>query len=134
MALAPPLPRSRATPLRRRAPVAAVFCATGVAHFLSPDPFVAIVPDWLPAPLLLTHLSGAAEIAGGVGMLAGRRAPWAGAWLVATLLAVFPANVDMALRAQEFPQFPDAALWLRLPLQGVLIGWVAWASGLVGRR
>ena len=50
---------------------------------------------------------------------------WAMASHVAlsTLLAIFPANVEMAVHAERFKQFPPAALWGRLPLQGVLIAW-----------
>ena len=47
--------------------------------------------------------------------------------LIATLLAVFPANVEMAVHAERFKQFPERPLWARLPLQGVLIAW-AWLT------
>jgi uncharacterized membrane protein len=67
-----------------------------------------------------------AEVAGGVGLMtrSGRR--FAGWWLIATLIAVFPANIHMALNPDDFPEVPggSAVLWARLPLQAVLIAWV----------
>ena len=107
-----------------RAPLAALFIGTGTLHFTSPDPFVSIVPDALPAPRALVHASGAAELLGGLGLLHSRTVRPAGWWLIATLLAVFPANVGMALAPERHAGIPEWALWARLPLQGVLIAWV----------
>jgi uncharacterized membrane protein len=100
----------------------AFFLAAGTLHFLKPKPYVAIVPDALPRKREIVYASGVAEIAGGAGVLAGRRA--AGWWLIATLVAVFPANVNMAVNADRFRRVPPALLWLRLPVQGLLIAWV----------
>ncbi len=80
------------------------------------------MPRYLPAHRELVYASGLAEMAGGAGVLAGRRvAAW---WLIATLLAIFPANVEMALRAERFRRIPEPLLWARLPVQGALIAWV----------
>jgi len=108
----------------QRAPLAAVFVTSGVLHFTTPDTFTAIVPDALPAPEALVHASGMAEIAGGLGVLSATTARWAGWWLILTLVAVFPANVDMALHPERHPGLPHALLWARLPLQAALIWWV----------
>lgn len=108
----------------RRAPLAALFVTTGALHFLTPEPFVSIVPEALPAPLALVYASGVAEIAGGLGLLSRRTARPAGWWLIATLLAVFPANIGMALNPERHPGIPEALLWVRLPLQAVLILWI----------
>jgi len=100
--------------------------AIGALHFLNPAPFVRIIPAWLPAPLVLVYVSGLFEIFGGAGLLlkATRRAA---AWgLIALYIAVFPANVNMAvhhLSLDDGPPPPSWLLWLRLPLQAVLIGW-----------
>jgi uncharacterized membrane protein len=45
------------------------------------------------------------------------------------LVAVFPANVHMALNPQLFPDIPPVALWLRLPFQAVFIAWAYWFTG-----
>ncbi|WP_412068346.1 DoxX family protein [Rubrivirga sp. IMCC43871] len=117
--------------------LAVLFVGAGVAHFVRPRMFEAIVPRWLPAWLpsarTLVVVSGVAEIAGGVGLLIpGLRA--AAAWgLAALLVAVFPANVEMA---RDWPRFaslaPRWALVARLPLQAVLIAAVLWAAGVWG--
>lgn len=112
-----------------RAALAALFAGAGALHFARPRTFEAIVPPALPEPRALVYASGAAEVAGGLGLLvpATRRA--AGWGLVALLLAVFPANVHMAREAGRFRRVAPAwALWARLPLQFVLIAAVRWAS------
>ncbi len=88
-----------------------------------------IVPPFLPAPFTLVYLSGFFEIAGGLGLLSGV-ARLAAYGLIALLVAVFPANVYMALepaRAGAAAVSP-LLLWLRLPLQVVLIGWLLWST------
>ena len=112
---------------RARLLLGATFITTGVLHFMRPRVFEAIVPDYLPAHRELVYASGAAELAGGVGVLHPATRRVAGWWLIATLVAIFPANVEMAVHAERFKQFPRAALWARLPVQGVLIAW-AWLT------
>lgn len=102
----------------------AFFLFAGAMHFLKPRPYVAIVPDALPRKRELVFASGVAELAGGAGVLVPRTRRLAGWWLIATLLAIFPANVNMAVNAERFPLVPEQLLWVRLPLQGALIAWV----------
>ena len=111
--------------------LAAAFVGAGVMHFVRPRVFEAIVPPSLPAPRALVLVSGAAEIAGGVGLLVGPLRWAAGVGLVLLLVAVFPANLYMARQPERFRGLAPAwALWARLPLQGVLIALVAWAAGV----
>jgi uncharacterized membrane protein len=107
-----------------------VFVLAGLLHFTRPRPYVAIMPDYLPAHRELVFASGLAEAAGGAGLLSAspRVRRWAGRWLVATLVAVFPANLHMALNAHRYRAIPKAALWARLPLQLVFIRWVLAAA------
>jgi uncharacterized membrane protein len=102
------------------------FVLAGVMHFVKPRAYKAIVPPYLPAPEALVYASGVAEIAGGVGLMVPSVRRPAGWWLIATLLAVFPANLHMALNPEQFPKVPGggAALWARLPLQLGFVGWV----------
>jgi uncharacterized membrane protein len=102
----------------------AFFLIAGSLHFLRPKPYVAIVPDALPRKREIVFASGVAELAGGAGVLVPSTRRLAGWWLIATLLAIFPANVNMAVNAERFPVVPEPLLWVRLPLQGVLIAWV----------
>jgi uncharacterized membrane protein len=98
------------------------FLVTGALHFLRPRMYQAIMPRYMPAHRELVYASGVAEMAGGAGVLAGKRG--AGWWLIATLVAIFPANVEMAVHAERFRRVPEPLLWARLPVQGVLIAWV----------
>ena len=72
------------------------------------------MPDYLPAHHELVLASGAAEIGGALGVIAPRTRRAAGLWLAATLVAVFPANLHMALHAERYPGFAPALLWGRL--------------------
>jgi uncharacterized membrane protein len=102
----------------------AFFLVAGLMHFLKPKPYVAIVPDALPRKRELVYVSGVAELAGAAGVLPDRTRRAAGWWLIATLIAVFPANVNMAVNADRFRSVPEPLLWARLPVQGLLIAWV----------
>ena len=77
--------------------------------------------------VLLVAISGACEILGGLGLLVPATRRWAAWGLVALFVAVFPANVNMAIHRLPFGKFPVPgwALWARLPLQAVLVAW-AW--------
>ncbi len=112
---------------RARLALATLFVTAGLAHFIAPRFFIEIVPPALPNPPLLVALSGMAEIAGGIGLLvpALRRAAAVG--LILLLVAVFPANIQMLRRwlAEGGGGWYELALWLRLPLQALLIWWVA---------
>jgi uncharacterized membrane protein len=110
-----------------RALLGLTFICTGLLHFVKPRMYRAIMPGYLPAHRELVFASGVAEVVGGVGVLHPRTRRAAGWWLIATLLAVFPANVEMAVHAERFKRFPPAALWARLPVQGVLIA-CAWLT------
>jgi uncharacterized membrane protein len=104
-----------------------LYIAAGTLHFLLTRRYVAIMPPYLPAPRALVLISGAAEIAGGIGVLAPipavrRSAAWG---LIALLIAVIPANIYMVSDHQRFPNIPLWVLVLRLPLQLPLIYW-AW--------
>jgi uncharacterized membrane protein len=97
----------------------------GLNHFLSPDVYVGMMPAVLPAPLALVYISGIAEMAGGLGLLPRRTRKLAAWGLIALLIAVFPANLNMALNGLPLGErtVPQWALWARLPLQLVLIAW-----------
>jgi uncharacterized membrane protein len=102
-----------------------VFVVAGALHFAMPRPYEAIVPPWLPRHRELVYASGVAEMVGGAGLMTPLRRP-AGWWLIATLVAVFPANLHMALHPEQFPKVPGgrAGLYARLPFQAVFIAWV----------
>ncbi len=108
-----------------------IFIFTGTMHFVIPRTYASIVPDYLPAHRALVYASGIAEIAGGAAVLHPRTRTAGSWWSIATLLAVFPANVHMALHPERYPEVPGgrSALLARLPLQAVFIAWARAAAG-----
>ena len=101
----------------------AAFILAGANHFINPDFYLKMMPPFLPAHLFLIYLSGVFEIALGVLLLVPRFSRFAAFGLILLLIAVFPANVYMAANAQLFSEFSPTALYARLPLQFLLIGW-----------
>jgi len=102
--------------------------AIGIFHFLRPEDFVRIVPAFFPMPRVLVYVSGFFEILGGIGLLV-PRTRWAAAiGLIALYIAVFPANVNMAVNDIQPVSYviPNLALWIRLPFQLAFIALAWW--------
>jgi uncharacterized membrane protein len=108
---------------------APVFVFAGILHFVIPRTYESIVPDWLPAPRALVYASGVAEIAAGAALMHSRTRRLGGLLSIATLVAVFPANVHMALNPGRY-RVPGGrlALYLRLPVQALFIAWARAAA------
>lgn len=104
--------------------LAVFFIAIGCDHFLRPNFYVGIMPHYLPAHLELVYLSGLFEILGGVTVLIGALRRWVGVALMVLLVAVYPANVHMAMHPELFPELDIGALYARLALQFVFLYWV----------
>jgi uncharacterized membrane protein len=107
--------------------LAVFFVVAGSLHFLFPRPYLRMMPPFLPWPQTLVWISGAAEIVGGVGLLLPHWRRFAAYGLVLLLIAVFPANVYMAVAHVPFSGLLGQSWfqWLRLPLQIPVILW-AW--------
>ena len=103
--------------------LAILFVVAGVNHFLHTDFYVSIMPPYLPWHLELVYISGVAEMSLGLLLLLRQWSVYAAWGLIALLIAVFPANIHMALHPELYPTLPTSGLWLRLPLQGVLMWW-----------
>jgi uncharacterized membrane protein len=99
------------------------FALAGLYHFINPEFYLRMMPPYLPWHLFLVYLSGFFEAALGLLLLVPKYTRYAAWGLIALLFAVFPANVNMALNPQLFPDITPVALWLRLPLQALLIAW-----------
>lgn len=107
-----------------------LFIFAGIMHFVIPRTYESIVPEYLPAHREIVYASGVAEALSGAALLyprTRRLGMWAA---IATLIAVFPANVHMALNPDRYPDVPGGAvaLWARLPFQLLFIAW-AYAAG-----
>ena len=120
---------SRSGRRRLRAICGPVFVVAGALHFVRPSVYASIVPDYLPAHRELVYASGVAEALGGALLLRPRTRAMGGRLLVATLVAVVPANVWMARHPERY-RVPGgrATLIARLPLQAVFIAWVRSAA------
>ncbi|MGH2905696.1 MAG: DoxX family protein [Solirubrobacterales bacterium] len=94
-----------------------MYIVSGILHFVIEKFYTSIVPPKFPNPKALVYISGVAEIAGGIGVFIPRTRRLAGKGLIALLIAVFPANVNMALNPDKFNRFTPVQLWGRLPLQ-----------------
>lgn len=106
--------------------LAVFFVVAGLNHFINPAFYIRIMPPYLPWHHFLVYLSGFFEIALGI-LLTFRSHTGMASWgLIALLIAVFPANVHMAMNPQLYPAINPIALWLRLPLQAVFIAWAYW--------
>jgi uncharacterized membrane protein len=114
---------------RSQRALAAFFTTTGVLHFVIPRSYEAMMPPSLPAHREAVAVSGIAEIVGAAAVLPPSTRRFARWWLLALLVAVFPANVHMALnpeqvRGLDLDKVPRWALWARLPLQPLAMLWV----------
>ena len=108
--------------------LAAFFVVAGANHFVKPDFYVGIMPPYLPAHLELVYLSGFFEILGGLGVLVPKTRVVAGRGLILLLMAVYPANIHMALHPELFPTIPVFALYARMPAQVFFVAWAYWAT------
>ena len=108
--------------------LAAFFVAAGTSHFVMPDLYVGIMPPYLSAQIELVYLSGLFEILGGIAVLFPKirtRTAWG---LILLLVAIYPANIHMALHPDLFPEISAIALYARLPFQFLFVAWAYWAS------
>ena len=103
-----------------------LFILAGLNHFRDANFYMKMMPPYLPWHSELVAISGVAEIALGAMLLFQRWAALAGWGLIALLIAVFPANLHMATHAELYPSISPMALWIRLPIQAVLIAWAYW--------
>ena len=109
--------------------MAAFYIFAGVYHFRAPEFYTAIMPPYLPWHLELVYLSGVAEILCGVGLLIPRTRVLAAWATIALLVAVFPANVHVALNNVVMPGRTEGLgiwNWVRLPFQFLFIAWAWW--------
>ncbi|WP_112182446.1 DoxX family protein [Paraliobacillus zengyii] len=103
---------------------ALLFLIAGIGHFLMADFFLSALPEWTPFPYTVIYLSGMVEILLALFLLYPNTRRKTGVLATVFLLLVFPVNIYMALTAEQYTSIPSLALWIRLPIQFVLIWWV----------
>ncbi len=114
--------------------LALAFVIAGANHFRTPGIYFSMMPPWLPAPEVVNVISGAAEIAGGLGLLIPMLRNAAGIGLILLMLAVFPANLYVALNGWPEMDLPRWVLFARLPFQLVFIAWIVFSCPGLFRR
>jgi uncharacterized membrane protein len=116
--------------------VAGFYVFAGVSHFVKTASYLKIMPPDVPWPQTMVYLSGAAEIAGGLGLLPRLFRGWAASGLISLLVAVFPANIYMAANHVQVTStpLPGWLLWTRLPVQLLLIWWLVYVCGATTRN
>jgi uncharacterized membrane protein len=100
-----------------------LFILGGIAHFTKTGFYLAMMPNYLPFHLELVYISGVIEFILGITLLIPKLSRFAGTGLVLVLLAVFPANLNMYLNADQFPDMSETSLLIRLPIQLALLLW-----------
>lgn len=103
------------------------FFIGGICHFLIPEPFVHIVPPYVPYALPVVYISGAFELLGAFGIMMLRWRSLAGYCLMLLTAAVTLGNVQMYQHPDLFPSIPHWLLVVRFPVQALLI-WIIWRS------
>lgn len=114
--------------------LAIAFIIAGANHFLSPAFYLSMMPPWLPAPNTLNLAAGLAEIAGGIGVLIPHTRRYAGIGLILVLIAIFPANLHLALNGWPGSDIPRWALFARLPFQLIFIAWVLYSCEILRKN
>ena len=112
---------------------AVFFILAGFNHFINTAFYLRIMPPYLPWHLLLVYLSGIIEIVLGILLLIPKFTRMAAWGMIALLVAVFPANIHMAVNHELYPEYSVTPLWIRLLLQFVLIAWAYWYTLPVDR-
>jgi uncharacterized membrane protein len=109
--------------------LAIMFVFTGIAHFTKMRHDLArMIPSFFPQPMLIVYITGICEFLGAAGLLIPKFHSLAGICLILLLIGMFTANVNAALKGVTLAGKPVTALWLRTPMQILLIGMVWWAS------
>lgn len=105
-----------------------LYTLAGVNHFINPDFYLRIMPDYLPAHELLVALSGVAEIVLGLGLILRPKSQlriWSAWGLILLLIAVYPANIYSYTHLQELGDPRATVALIRLPFQFLFLWW-AW--------
>jgi uncharacterized membrane protein len=106
--------------------MAIFYVGAGVNHFINPDFYMKIMPPYLPWHSELVFLSGVIEVALGILVLIPKYTRLAAWGIILLLIAVFPANIHLALNPQIFPDVNPVVHLIRLPFQGLFLLWAWW--------
>ena len=110
--------------------------SAGIGHFTNAQAFLAQVPPWMPAPEAVVAISGVVELVLGAALILApkRYRPIVG-WVIAGFFVViFPGNISQFITGtDEFGLDSDAARFVRLLFQPVLVVWALWCTSAWSR-
>jgi uncharacterized membrane protein len=106
--------------------MALFYIFAGYNHFARPEFYLRMMPPYIPYHDAMVFLSGVAELGLGVALLIPPLRVYAAWGVIALLIAIFPANVHMAVANVPFGDAPSWAAWARLPFQALFIAWAWW--------
>jgi uncharacterized membrane protein len=106
------------------------FVVAGLLHFVIPEFYQAMMPPFIPFQQFFIVISGIAEVAGAIGLQIPKFRKMAGIWMIVLLVAVFPANIYVAIANPDIPNldYSPVSMWWRLLLQPIFIAWIWWVS------
>lgn len=109
--------------------LALMFGAAGILHFTAlREDYARMIPPILPYPMAIVYLTGVMEIAGAIGLLIPAARQVTGILMILFLIAVFPANIYGSLKRLPFRSRHHPSIWIRLPLQILLIALLWWST------
>jgi uncharacterized membrane protein len=122
------MPAQVAEPARARIGILFVFVFTSIGHFVKTEAMSRMLPPWIPMRVPLIYVTGVFELLAGIAVLIPGYSRPAGILLCLFLVAILPSNVYAALHRVDFGghKMGPKYLWVRIPLQLFLIGWVYW--------
>ena len=109
----------------------AMFVMIGLTHLRKPEQLMYMIPKFMPDAWLLVIVSGIAEIVLGFGLLFSSTHYWAAWGLILLLIAIFPANINVAVNNLPPPGGLPAKpwyVWSRLLFQPIYILWIWYAA------
>ena len=102
-----------------------IFLVAGANHFLNPESYRKIIPQYFPYPTTLVYVSGLFEIIFGLLLIPASTRKMAAWGIILLLVAVFPANIQMMLNYQQEDRPYAWVTIVRLPVQALLIWWAS---------
>ena len=106
--------------------MAIFYIANGINHFINQKYYLAIMPPYVPWHKTAVILSGVAEILLGAMLFIPSLTRLASWGIIILLIMIFPANIHMAINSELYKNYHPLVLYLRLPIQFVLIAWAYW--------
>lgn len=122
------MPLGLSEAVRGRAGLVLLFAFTGLGHFFKTDEMAQMLPPWTPVRTAVVYTSGVFELAAAVALLVPSLARPTGWVLILFLIAILPSNIYAAIERVPFGghEAGPAYLWVRVPFQMLLVGWIYW--------